>query len=370
MNVIRIYNERQEDWVTVPATLPTLMPVQVIEQICAKLTDKPILPTPACTLIVGAGFSFGVVPLTRELLCHHIGNYYYEDSENNKERRGEDPVACRELSAEFWKELNAVVPREKRFRLSKGLPKDVSAAYQELFKFTGVNELFAKMGADSGKQFMRGFLRYIMNPGDTGRNRLNPAHRKLASLLQLQEDKDWPLRRFCRTIFTTNFDTLLHNSLDDVNVAYTVTDRPELGFGGFNFVQTEASAIHLVYTHGRIMRHNPANTVAEIGDLSGKNASALSGYLTCRDVLVLGYGGWNDTLMSALSACAAAKHHVYWFNRYPAATAGNNLDPAVVKLINGSGGRAVYVPLGNQGADGFMSDLYSALSATAIRVSP
>ena len=39
--------------------------------------------------------------------------------------------------------------------------------------------------------------------------------------------RKWTCYAFCRTIFTTNFDTLLQTALQRVHLAYLLTDRPE-----------------------------------------------------------------------------------------------------------------------------------------------
>src|SRR4051812_14565356 len=64
-------------------------------------------PTPteraAYVLIVGAGFSYGVVPLVDKLLNETIGDYYYPDLD----QWGERPASVlRKHSADFWKEFN------------------------------------------------------------------------------------------------------------------------------------------------------------------------------------------------------------------------------------------------------------------------
>jgi hypothetical protein len=82
-------------------------------------------------------------------------------------------------------------------------------------------------------------------------------------------------RLFCRSVVTTNFDTLLQNALQKVNILYTLTDRPEAGV----WFQDREAAIQLVYVHGSILRHNPANSRAEIGALAQLNAKTLYEYL-------------------------------------------------------------------------------------------
>jgi hypothetical protein len=50
---------------------------EVIADIQTKLDEEPRPPRAAYALIVGAGFSYPVVPLTRELLHERIGDFYY-----------------------------------------------------------------------------------------------------------------------------------------------------------------------------------------------------------------------------------------------------------------------------------------------------
>jgi hypothetical protein len=114
---------------------------------------------------------------------------------------------------------------------------------------------------------------------------------------------------FCRTIFTTNFDTLLQNSLQMVNLLYTVTDRPERRLDRSEFAGDEL-AIHLVYTHGSILRHNPASATDELDGLAEQNVEVLRDQLESRDVIVIGYSGWNDGLMTALRRCDPSRHTV------------------------------------------------------------
>jgi tetratricopeptide (TPR) repeat protein len=385
--------------------LPTKSTTQVIEDIRVKLTEKPRREGSAYTMIVGAGFSYGVVPLTKELLHERIGDFYYAldktlDGSIERSRR-----QAEKLSRDYWKEFNSAgsLAGEPLVELDrKGLPVNPSLAYQNLFTYRTANALFAASPAPSfspwldrikrqrgllepqprviaGEKFVKEFLQDIFDPGGyiqgeglgasrdyctTGRNNLNSAHFFLASLLELQQTGElWELRPFCRTIFTTNFDTLLQDALQLVNVLYCLTDRPERGLDPSDF-PADDRAMHLVYTHGSILRHNAASTTDDLAKLSEKNTEPIRSYIEPRDVLVLGYGGWDDSLMSSLSRCDKTKHRIYWCNVYSADEAKTSLAPAVLQLLEASNGRAVYVPLGSEGADGFMARLYQALAPT------
>ena len=139
-----------------------------------------------------------------------------------------------------------------------------------------------------------------------------------------------------------------------VNLLYRLTDRPERGLDPSEF-PAEEGAIHLVYTHGSILRHNPASTTDKLGGLKEKNIDVLRGCLDSQDVIAIGYSGWNDGLMAALRRCDSSKYMVYWCDVRSRPTSH------VASFLRERAGRAAYVPLGKAGAGGFMRLLYEAL---------
>jgi hypothetical protein len=382
--------------------VPVITQDEVIRRIKAKLESRPyrssyshfsVAPAPtepaAYALILGAGFSYGVVPLVDELMQETIGDYYYPDQDQSSLERG--TRVRRKDSASFWAEFNEAAARAELPMVEvdgESLPKNPGAAYQHLFTYEGANVLFARLEPrklsyverpaqrraerrapkkrrqeqqTTGERFVKGFLRYVLDPGaehgwgSTGRSDLNLAHVYLAALLEAQQlGRGWKTCAFCRTLLTTNFDTLLQNGLQMVNLLYRLTDRPEKGLDRSDF-REEEGAIHLVYAHGSILRHNPASTIEELGGLASKNIDVLRGYLESRDVIAIGYSGWNDGLMAALRRCDANRHTVYWcdLRSQPAAH--------VASFLRERAGGAAYVQLGKAGADGFMHDLYEAL---------
>jgi tetratricopeptide (TPR) repeat protein len=382
--------------------MQTMTPATLIETIRATLSEKSSSQLAAYALIVGAGFSHGVVPLTKELLHERIGDFYYLHDMEGGERSSKEK---QKLSRDYWKEFNRATAAagEPVIELDrKGLPANPSVAYQQLFTYRTANTLFdsapktsftpyldslkkyrealepqPKAKALAGQQFVREFLQDVLDPGGylsahgaagakdwctTGRSDLNAAHFFLASLLELQQSgRLWNLRPFCRTIFTTNFDTLLQNALQLANVLYCVTDRPERGLELTDFLEQDR-ALHLVYTHGTILRHNAASTTEELSSLIRKNARVISQYLLFRDVLVVGYGGWEDSLMSALAEGYHTGRRIYWCNVYPEDEAEDYLAPAVLDLFELYEGKAFYVALGRGGSDAFMAQLYRAIA--------
>lgn len=138
------------------------------------------------------------------------------------------------------------------------------------------------------------------------------------------------------------------------NLLYTITDRPENGIEPSDFLEEEA-AIHLVYTHGSILRHNPASSMGHISELSTQNVEVLRECLESRDVIALGYSGWDDGLMAALRRCDPSQHELYWCD------VGREPAPHVADLLEPRVDSAAYVSLGVGGADALMRALYEAL---------
>ena len=399
---------------------PIICPDELVERVKSKLASLPRTSTysafslspeltkaAAYVLILGAGFSFGTVPLVKELMHETIGGYYYPDQGMTSMERSSRVL--RKDSASFWAAFNRAASREGLQALdldAKGLPADPGAAYQHLFDYRVAHALVSDVrhakpsyldrlqkavsGGDrvespaasprsrafqavihsweqdqkkrnSGEAFVKGFLRNVMDPGgehgfgSTGRIGLNPAHIHLAALLEAQQlARPWSTDAFCRAILTTNFDTLLQNSLQMVNLLYRLSDGPERGFDAGE-LQVEEGPVHLVYVHGSVLRHNPASTIDELDGLAKKNVEVLSAYLESRDIIVIGYSGWSDTLMAALSRCDPTRHTIHWCDVRPGPA------PHVARLLRGGAGDSTYVCLGQAGADGLMRALYEGL---------
>ena len=278
---------------------------ELVEEVRSKLQARPFtarfshweaeLPgvePAAFALIVGSGFSSGEVPLVRELMHETIGDYYYPDEEMTWMRRPRS-VLRRNSRQVPGREFNAAAGKSGLGEIEldrNGLPQDPAEAYQKLFTYTAANVLFEKppppqpkrwidrmlaaradlqeasepqTASEVGAGFLKGFLRYTLDPGSaygygsTGRAQLNQAHIYLAALLEQQQlGKAWETCAFARTVLTTNFDTLLQNALQSVNLLYCLNDDPGELFSSDLF--EDELAIRLVYVHGSILRYNPA----------------------------------------------------------------------------------------------------------------
>jgi SIR2-like domain len=380
----------------------TMTAAEFVEQVAARLAAEPYrpghndfdaasrpVPPAAYALIVGAGFSHGVVPMVRQLMHETVGDFYFPDQDQSSMKRA--PAVLQRHSADFWSEFNRAAGANDLPLIEvdgDGLPADPGTTYQALFTYEGVNALFAmkepeKQGylanlqrkrdtiagagrrqrppSRDGEVFAREFLQRIIDAGaehgygSTGRGDLNEATIYLAALLEAQQSgHGWHTRAFCRTILTTNFDTSLQNCLQLVNLLYLITDRPERGLDQSDFPGNE-TAVHLVYTHGSILRRNPASSVLELGELATRNADVLQRFLQTRDVITIGYSGWDDGLMAALRRCDGSRQHLYWCG------VGAAPPPHIADFLSQRAGHADYVQLGKAGAGGLLRSLYRGL---------
>ncbi|MEA2339278.1 MAG: hypothetical protein QOE82_3285, partial [Thermoanaerobaculia bacterium] len=304
---------------------------------------------PRYTLILGSGFSFPLVPTARQMVEGDIAWWRYHGEQKIEgafcsKQDGIDRGLAKDgvvttFERDMWGHIHGKASSNAKtiFPLaSNGLPdltdpRSLGLAYQALM----ADGLF-------NNQMRRQYLRDAIKR--SGR-RINGAHIFLASILEAQEEWDNGAP-FCRTIFTTNFDPLLQRSLQLVNKLYFMSDRPA-------FLDApdddESDAIHLIYTHGSVHRYDLLNTEDQIARARKRNATNLTEYFQRRGVIVIGYSGWADTTMKALSACASFDLNLYWCDVHAAAEAEAKLRPDVVKLLKARGKKAFYVPISGAG---------------------
>jgi hypothetical protein len=326
-----------------------------------------------------------------ELVLERIGDFYFPDQDMSSLKR--PAKVSRTNSGGFWQEFNEAAAKAGRPSVAlnkRKLPDDCAAAYNRLFDYEVANLMFAEPAragegergylaalrrardvappppapeaATLGSRFVRGFLRYVLAPGSehgygvTGRHDTNDAHAQLAAILAAQQDgRLSALHPFCRTVFTTNFDSLLQSSLAAEQVMPIVSDRPERGFDAAMF-EPAIGPIHIVHLHGSVLRDNPASSTEELTNLSQANARVLAEYLATRDVLVVGHSGWNDAIVAALGL-RETEHTLYWCD-----IAARPTD-RIAGVLGARHGPAVYVQLDNGGANGLMTALNAALHA-------
>src|SRR5216684_939453 len=314
---------------------------------------------PAFTLLVGSGFSFPIIPTPTQMLKGDIAWWRY-----SKDRKFTDPFCSRaegvsggkateeqivEFEREMWKPIHAraLASKETAFGLAAdGLPdlntpNAVGLAYQAIMADGLLNNKMRRQ--------------YLREAIQRSHPKVNGAHIFLAGILEAQETWAWGAP-FCRTIFTTNFDPLLQRSLQLVNKLYYMTDRPDVLEPPDD---DESMAIHLVYTHGSVHRYDLVNTEDQIKHARERNAPTLIEYFRRHGVIVIGYSGWADTTMEALSSCASFDSNLYWCDIHSAADAETRLRPEVLRVLEAPEKHAYYVAI--PGADEAMRLLHREL---------
>jgi len=256
-----------------------------------------------------------------------------------------------DVAGRFWDKVRKHIVAEKnhearatRLKYDKdGIPTSecTDQAYQLLMDSS------LPFGLNTPDQ-RRAYFRHVCLSAE---NRSNPAHVYLASLLDKQRQVNWGNAAFCRTILTTNFDHLLQKALQIANVLYYVSDRPETPVSPLQ--DDEYPLIHLVYTHGSIHRKILRNTKEEINDHD--HVTSLRDHFERHGVIVMGYGGWNDIIMSALESAEVFGNNLFWCSRHQ-----DSLPDRVKKLLEAKSAYAFKVDITD--ADQTMATMYKSLS--------
>jgi tetratricopeptide (TPR) repeat protein len=308
-------------------------------------------------LVLGAGFSFGLVPTVRELVTEHLPLWWRASGDVARYRdalQNTNSIQRAEAAATFWKQFaQANANRGLDVRLSpSGVPENLSDAYQAAFSPDYDNAVGAPADA---RRFQRELVRL-------DRFRLNASHFLLASLLGVQPGRSKRSllfdaeAAFSRLILTTNFDPFLQIALQAVNRLYFMSDTPDLGVSDEIF-DDHTDAIHLVYLHGSVHRRAQAATEHEIREVKEKNARILAPILKRRGVIVLGYSGWDDAIVEALDSCNDFDYRLYWCGRVKDPLTRGAFGPRVPNILRK---RSAYYVL-TEGAGRFMLSLHNGL---------
>jgi len=166
------------------------------------------------------------------------------------------------------------------------------------------------------------------------------------------------LRRLCCTVLTTNFDSLLVDSLAEhkthlreiIEINQTRDDL--VRFNSQNRCQ-------VVYLHGRVHYYTDCNLPAEVQQLSPKLAERLWPMLGEAPLIVVGYRGAEPSIMEHLlgqgiEKSFGFKHGIYWCSR------GGTVSKEVLSLQSRLSSALTILNI--QGFDELMVDLDKALA--------
>jgi hypothetical protein len=308
------------------------------EEFLSRISDTLNLTNvfPPFTLVLGGGFSHGVIPVASEMISL-IPVWLHNETHSSEPRD--------QFTRQFWSSLLG----EEFVMTSDGSPSlasgdDISTVYT------------AAMLRGLPTPFLR--RKFFQNLCEQTELRINLAHLYLASILHAQDTDAWKGRwssKFCSTIFTTNFDALLQIGLQLVSKLYYMTDRPQTLEAPHD---SESTAIHLIYTHGSIHQAALANTDQEIRRFAKLQARQLPGYFRRHGVIVVGYSGWNDSCMKALAQCDQFDHNLYWCDLADSSDAQKHLRSNVHKFLRNHSDNAYYVRIAS--ADSLMQRMHES----------
>jgi tetratricopeptide (TPR) repeat protein len=298
------------------------------------------------TFVLGAGISRGVI-LKADEVVGDLPRWLWSETKS----------AGTELQyvKNFWPMLNERLSEESRVELTSNGDPDLNSGDSVSRAYSA-----AMLRGLATPALRRKYLRHLCAKF---RGEVNLAHLYLASLLHAQDTDEWKERygRFCTTIFTTNFDPLLQMSLQLVSKLYYMTDRPQTLDTPYD---DDHQAIHLVYTHGSIHQAALANTEEEIERFAKLQAKRLPSYFKRHGVIVLGYSGWNDACMRALSLCDQFDHNLYWCDVHSERDLTLKLRSNVLKFLHKHRGNAYYVEI--KGGDDILQRLHEKLEGNAV----
>ncbi|GEM_PF-4017931 len=325
----------------------------LLEQLSKRKTDRDAKPL---ILILGSGFSYGLVPTVSQFVEHVFPAYFRDQDgfydalkkqEENYLTQYLDQIEPA-LAGAFWKD--AYGKDSGKLSPESQLPRDYAAAYRDVFDIHQPNLGFSEH--NQADQFLAKLIHANIR-------KLNTSHFMLASIIDLYAQKiiRSPLTE---QIFTTNFDPFLQKALQLVNQLYLVTDTPDLE-DALNKIKFTDGFINLVYVHGTHNRHM-ANTEADIAKQQQENAAALGKHFqqTGASILILGYGGWDDVLIQAICGSELGGN-LHWCDRKSQEEFENSLTAQCSQLLQNSRiPRKTYTRI--ESADELMCELYAYLS--------
>ena len=107
------------------------------------------------------------------------------------------------------------------------------------------------------------------------------------------------------TILTTNFDDVIPNSFSELSAPCRLLDQ-------WHLIEKEDSITEyprVVYLHGRYLHYDLANTEEEIKQRGSLIANFLRALPQASKLIVIGYSGWEDEVMTGIKAILADREH-------------------------------------------------------------
>ncbi|GEM_PF-4358085 len=213
-----------------------------------------------------------------------------------------------------------------------GMIKEISKRFPKTTEGISDSNYAAKMGALSTVDRKRIISELV------GNAKLNPAHYFLGLLMA---------KGYIKRIISTNFDPLaakacyLHNCFPAV---YDLTQVTKYERGQF-------SDPSIIYLHGQSSGFRLVNTSEELRENKKRVSALFDDILDDSHLLVVGYSGQNDDILSSIAARKNRNHRIIWCT-YGNDSTSKGLGKGVLPLVNSSPDNKIAV---NVDADRFFS---------------
>lgn len=205
-----------------------------------------------------------------------------------------------------WEITKDLVARITTARMADGVDERAEAAADpEAWWLKAFNEplgysaLLARVAPTAGAR--QSVLARYFEPGEEGSKGPTEAHRAIAKLA---------LRGYIRVIMTTNFDRLMEQALDEVDVQYQTVRRPD-SIATMNPLQH--AQVTLIKLHGDYVDLDQRNTIDELGAYDEPLQGLLDRILDEYGLIVCGWSAeWDKALVRSIEQTRSRRFPMYW----------------------------------------------------------
>lgn len=215
-------------------------------------------------------------------------------------------------------QIDAVKERIQTFMESRGFP--------ELWAESEYTTYFEKIFGDD-RERQRRYLRWILSEEKVS---LSVGNRVLGALLSAE---------MCRTVFTTNFDSVVEKAMAEVGDASLDAFHIEGSRAAKDALNNEEYPLYCKL-HGDFRYDSIKNLSADLEKQNGELSDCLVNASTRFGFIVAGYSGRDESVMSLFGAALETSnpfpHGLYWMT-----LKGSSLHPSVTGLLEAARARGV-----------------------------
>ncbi len=277
-----------------------LSQAELFERI-SQHTEVDSQKSPQFTLILGSGFSYGVIPTTAQIvqqdlpwwvLCRDKKDGHtpkeYVDTPNTP-----DDDAAKANARAFWKEVVARHQRQPDDGKKKKSPIHLNTdgvpdldSVSEAYQFV--------LSPDARRDFINRTGATVFWGSDSSRETSTQSGPSVSGLHYRREA--WPVRH-----------DFHHKFRPAAPAVFATGQRPLFRFRPSDTLQYPDDddvfdAVHVIHAHGSIYRYLLVNSPEEIEHYATVNQPKLEEYFRKHAVIVVGFSGWDDAITRALGS--------------------------------------------------------------------